>query len=206
MRPLGVLGSKLKIALNMDFTVYPFVDLTNRHTVTLNGATMQTGKALFVNPLSNDDNHLVLDANRGDFALQRDFDLSFKFKVIDAKFPFENIMSFGVDNFVNTAANGVLGFSYTTDGAVNLSHSTLGYQLSLATTIMVNTGVEATYLLQKRGSVYTHFINGVSAGSATVTTALPNISTRVLFLGRSAFPGTFGGYHGTLDDLKLEYL
>lgn len=206
MRPLGVLGSKVKIALDMDFTVYPFVDLTNRHTVTMNGATLQGGKALFVNPSPSDNNHLIIDGNRGDFALQRDFDLSFKFKVINANYPFESIMAFGVSDFVNTAVNGALGFSYTTDGAVNLSHSVAGYQLSLATTIMTNTNVEATYLLQKRGSVYTHFINGVSAGSATITTALPNISTRVLFLGRSAFTGTFGGYQGTLDDLKLEYL
>lgn len=206
MRILGVLRSKVKIALNMDFTVYPFVDLTNRHTVTLNGATLQTGKALFVNPSPSDNNHLILDANRGDFALQRDFDLSFRFKVINANFPFEIIMSFGVDDFVDTAANGVLGFSYTTDGAVNLTHSAGGYQLSLATTIMTNTNVEATYLLQKRGTNYTHFIDGVLAGSATIATALPDISTRVLFLGRSAFTGTFGGYQGTLDDLKLEYL
>lgn len=203
---LGVLGSKLKIALNMDFTVYPFVDLTNRHTVALNGATLQTGTALFVNPSSSDNNHLVLDANRGDFALQRDFDLSFKFKVINANFPFENVVCFGVSDFVDTAAKGVLGFTYTTDGAMNLSHTVGGYQLSLATTIMVSTGVEAAYLLQKRGAVYTHFINGVSAGTATIVTALPDIKTRVMFLGRSAFAGTFGGYQGTLDDLKLEYL
>lgn len=206
MRTLGVLGSKVKIALDMDFTVYPFVDLTNRHTVTLNGATLQTGKALFVNPSPSDNNHLIIDGNRGDFALQRDFDLSFKFKVINANYPYENVVSFGVDDFVNTAVNGALSFSYTTDGAMNLSYTVGGYQLSLATTIMVNTGVEATYLLQKRGTNYTHFIDGALAGSATVTTALPNISTRVLFLGRSAFTGTFGCYQGTLDDLKLEYL
>ena len=97
MRPLGVLklSDFVGVCSDMDFSGYPFVDLTGRHSIVNNGALQSSNKALFVNPMHDTNNHLVLTSNNNDFNLQHDFDISFRFKINTLK-AVQHVFSIGM--------------------------------------------------------------------------------------------------------------
>ena len=77
--------------------------------------------------------------------------------------------------------------------------------LSMASSSAISAGVEYLYKLEKRGNVYTVFIDGVIVAIGTNTNfTYKKIKERVVYLGRSPSNTIVGCFDGTIDDFKYQ--
>lgn len=208
MRILGVVSANYfrGICADLDFNTYPFVDLTGRNTVINNGATQTLNKALFVNPTDTTNNHMVLTNNNNDFDLQHDFDISFKFKINTLK-PVQYLFALGMLDLTQSYVNGVIEIAILSSDMkiyTDLQQTPSPY-LSLVPSFAILAGTEYLYKLQRRGDVYTVFIDGGIVATGTNTNfTYKKIKERVAYLGRTAGNTVSGGFDGTIEDFKYQ--
>ncbi len=207
MRILSVVSANYfrGICADLDFNTYPFVDLTGRHTVINNGATQTLNKALFVNPTHTTSNHMVL-TNNNDFDLQHDFDISFKFKINTLK-TVQYLFALGMLDLTQSYVNGAIEITILSSDMkiyTDLQQTPSPY-LSLVSSSAILAGTEYLYKLQRRGDVYTVFIDGGIVATGTNTNfTYKKIKERVAYLGRAAGNIVVGGFDGTIEDFKYQ--
>lgn len=208
MRILGVLklSDFVGVCSDIDFSSYPFVDLTGRHSVVNNGVLQSSNKALFVNPTHDTNNHMVLTGSNNDFNLQRDFDVSLKFKINTLKV-LQYIFSVGMLDLTQSDVSGMIKVAVLSGDMkvyTDFQQSPSPY-LSLVSSSTISAGVEYLYKLQKRGNVYTVFIDGgVVAVGTNTNFAYKKIKERVVYLGRQSSNSIVGCFDGTIDDFKYQ--
>lgn len=200
MRVAGVYCGALKApvfagsVLKMDFNTLPFIDLTNRHTITNNGVTISGGKAFFNNPAATD-YRLETDASN-DFDFQRDFDISLK--VTPSSFSKSQQLFLVVGNLPSNSLS--LRFNSTGSMGINAVQggSTVFDDNSLASFSM---GVEYTVKLVVRGSSVKVFANSSRIFNITLSGRIK--LPRKVYLSSNS---TGNSFHGFIEDLDYKVL
>jgi len=203
MFPLGVLKASFfsgGSAFRTDFTAFPFVDLTGRHTINTVGVVGQSSsKASFVTD-GTATNYLAVGPS-SDFNLSGDFDLTFKF-LMDAVNLTQTILAIteGVSSL-----NGYIHIDYGT--AINKLRAFIrepsGSIVDVRSLSSMGSGVEYSVRLKKSVNTYKLFVNNVYQGSVNAA-PLNRVATRSIFLG--GYGGTGYGLSGTIDEADFKLL
>lgn len=200
MRVAGVYCGALKAplfygsAFKTDFTVFPFVDLTGRHTVANTAVTQSSGRAFFG---SSRDSFLAATGLLKDYELQRDFDLILTFNAATAG-----------NGYIAAIHQNSLGFPQsnvaiflTAAGVLQLIVGS-SYQTVSSASGAIVAGTDYTVRIYRRGNAFKAFLNFTLLG--TITEILP-VLLRVLTIGGiNAFANN--GFHGTIDNVDFKLL
>lgn len=195
MFPLGVLTAPFPVGsvFKTDFTAFPFVDLTGRHTITNTGVTQSSGRAFFGSSRNS-----ILTATKllKDYQLQRDFDLvlTFNSTVLGGYIAaiHENKIDFPQSNLL---------IYLTETGILQLTVGS-NYQTVSSAAGAVVAGTDYTVRIYRRGNTFKAFLNLTLLG--TITETLPAL-VRVLTIG-AVSTSAGSGFYGTIDNVDFKLL
>ena len=204
MFPLGVLKKPpfVGTALDIDTTVFPFVDKTGRHLIANSGVTLLLGAAHFPNNTQSSTNYLRITDNPLDFKGQyigRGFKITMVFK-LDG-FPSSDNILFRLKN---------VGGSTVSDFYVKSSGAFVYYnQLSsyISATGLIQVGIEYTLEVISIGSSVRIYLNSI-----LLTTNIFGLSPTGREINIGALTSGFGGdpslngygFQGSLSQFKYD--
>lgn len=202
MFPLGVLKATFSSAFRTDFTAFPFVDLTGRHTISTVGVVGQSSsKASFVTD-GTAINYLAVSPS-SDFNLSGYFDLTFKFLMNTINLT-QNILAISDSTFSLT--NGYVGIDYPTSInrlRVFIREPNASSVVDVRSLSPMVSGAEYSVRLEKSANTYSLFVDNVYQGSVNAA-PLISVANRLIYLGGHG--GSGYGLNGTIDEVDFRLL
>lgn len=204
MFPLGVLKKPpfVGTALDIDTTVFPFLDKTGRHLIANSGVTLLLGAAHFPNNTQSSTNYLRITDNPLDFKGQyivRGFKITMVFK-LDG-FPSSDNILFRLKNVGNST---VLDFYVKSSGAFVYYNQLSSY---ISATGLIQVGIEYTLEVISIGSSIQIYLNSILLTTnplgASATGREINIGALTIDFG--GYPSLSGyGFQGSLSQFKYD--
>jgi len=195
---ISLVHDKFRTVCDLSFNSLPFTDSTGKSSITNNGATLSSGKAVFSNP--EDTSTVFVQALTSatfdsDFRLQGDFRVACKFSItsfagrgdqtlfslIKVSDPLGAFTSCYVKNTGQIVLNFDDGTTYTTTAGV------------------ISTGINYTLLVEKTGNLASIRINGNAVHQTTPVIATLENTPRHCLISSAALSGAAFGLNGTMD-------
>lgn len=204
MFPLGVLKKPpfVGTALDIDTTVFPFLDKTGRHLIANSGVTLLLGAAHFPNNTQSSTNYLRITDNPLDFKGQyivRGFKITMVFK-LDG-FPSSDNMLFRLKNVGNST---VSDFYVKSSGEFVYYNRLSSY---ISATGLIQVGIEYTLEVISIGNSIRIYLNSIllTTNISDVSTTGREINIGALTIGFAGNPSLSGyGFQGSLSQFKYD--
>lgn len=204
MFPLGVLKKPpfVGTALDIDTTVFPFLDKTGRHLIANSGVTLLLGAAHFPNNTQSSTNYLRITDNPLDFKGQyivRGFKITMVFK-LDG-FPSSDNILFRLKNVGNST---VLDFYVKSTGAFVYYNQLSSY---ISATGLIQVGIEYTLEVISIGSSIQIYLNSIllTTNILGVSATGREINIGALTIDFGGYPSLSGyGFQGSLSQFKYD--
>lgn len=204
MFPLGVLKKPpfVGTALDIDTTVFPFLDKTGRHLIANSGVTLLLGAAHFPNNTQSSTNYLRITDNPLDFKGQyivRGFKITMVFK-LDG-FPNSDNILFRLKNVGNST---VLDFYVKSTGAFVYYNQLSSY---ISATGLIQVGIEYTLEVISIGSSIQIYLNSIllTTNILGVSATGREINIGALTIDFGGYPSLSGyGFQGSLSQFKYD--
>lgn len=205
MRPLGVLKKPpfVGTALDIDTTVFPFVDKTGRHLIANSGVTLLSGAAHFPNNTQSSTNYLRITDNpldfNGQYNIGRGFKITMVFK-LDG-FPSSDNTLFRLKN---VGGSTVSDFYVKSSGAFVYYNESSSY---ISATGLIQVGIEYTLEVISIVSSVRIYLNSILL-TTNILGASPTgreINIGALTSGFGGYPSLNGyGFQGSLSQFKYD--